>query len=1425
MRRPPLPVIVVALAVAGAMAPAAASGLRAGVALVEITPPGETPGEIIGGFLPVPVRAVHDPLHARCLVLDDGSSRVAVVVCDLLGIHRAVSDAARARIARDVGIPPEAVLIAATHTHSATSALGDRLAAAAPLDAYQEAVVAKIGAAVATAAGGLVPAEIGWGAVEAPEHLSNRRWHMRPGTVPANPFGAVDMVQMNPPAGSTDLVEPAGPTDPTLSFLAVRRRGGGLLAVMATYGLHYVGGVGPGEISADYFAEFAAELARRTAGPDGTALVMLANGASGDVNNIDFTGTRPPRAPSEQMRLVAHDLAARVAAALPGVACSADARLGCRAREVEVGHRVPTAEQLAWARQTRAGAAPPPGKADLPWIYAERVLALADHPPRVAVPVQVLRLGPGVIGTMPCEVFAEIGLEFARRAAGRPAVLVSLAHGYFGYLPSARHHRLGGYETWLGTNRLDASSSAVLLDALVAMADELAREAPAPAAVRRSAELPDGLVMELAAAEPAVVDPVAITFDERGRPYVVEYRDYPTGPPGGGPPLSRIVRLDDADGDGVFESSTTFADGLAFAQGVLALRGGILVTASPDLVFLADDDGDGRADRREVVATGFRVGNPQLRAACPTLGIDNAVWITGGLSGGKVHRPGDPADTGVSIDRRDLRYDPLRGTLAAAAGFGQFGNTRDDVGRRFVASNRNPLVAVILPAAALERNALVDVGPGSADAAPSGADSRVFPIVATRSTALSHAGTHTSACGLTIFRGDLLGPDAVGDAFTCEPVGHLVTRRRLQRAGTAFASRRVEPDGRDFLAARETFFRPVFTATGPDGALWVVDMCRGSVEHPDYMPPGVAATVDHRAGDTAGRVWRIRDPARPIRPWEPPATAAAAVALLSDPNGWRRDTAQRLLVEGRFADAANELERFVATVDELPATVHALWALDGLGRLTPAQVARAAASSHAPVRETAARLAQEAVGWWGPGVDRGDLADTLATRLSADPDPAVRLEATLLAAGRDSPAATAALAAAALRGDLDGFTARAIASGARGRALELLHAIAGASSRLSPAPDREWLVDALAATAAGTPAEVDGLVALATDSGVRGAWFDVAVLGGLVRRVPLAGRADRRRFAGAVDRAAAVAADASAATGSRLAAIRCLAAAAGGEAAPAAAAADPAVVRECLGGLAARTQPAPIQQAALGALATSADPTALALVIDALPGLEPTVRAAVIGTVADRRDAAAGLLTAIEEGKVPAALVPLDRRAVLAKSADEGIRVAAARIWPPEGAGEAAARIGDLVALAAHGGDLGRGRDVFARHCAACHRAGGSGQAVGPDLAEAADRPLEKLVTDIVDPNRSVEPRYEAAVVVTVDGDVVDGVLVESSADTVVLARAGGERRAVPRSAIETLSATGRSLMPEGFGRTIPAVEFVDLIEFLRDGRPVPRVP
>ena len=455
--------------------------LRAGAATANLTPP--LGSDIIGGFLPFPATHVHDELLARCLVLDDGTTQLALVVCDLLGLHRSVGVEARKMIEAATGIPAANVMISGTHTHSAASALGttprgyfsDR-----ELDEYQRFVARRVADGVRNAANLLRPAQIAFGTAEAPEHVFNRRWIMRDGTVPVTPFGTkADTVKMNPPGGSKDLTEPAGPTDPTVSFIALREPNGRLISVFSSYSLHYVGGVGGGHISADYYGMYCEALKKLQAGAenDPPFVALMANGTSGDVNNINFRTPRPGQPPYAQMRFVAEDVANKVHAALAKVTWKDAAPLAARYRELDnIAWRKVEPELLAWAKDTEAKATGTIGKASLATVYAGRIQRLAQASPQTKAPVQVLRLGDICIGTTPTETFAETGLEFKKRSPFAQSFMVELANGYYGYMPPPRHFALGGYETWPGTNYLEQQASVKMMDALLELAKELREE-------------------------------------------------------------------------------------------------------------------------------------------------------------------------------------------------------------------------------------------------------------------------------------------------------------------------------------------------------------------------------------------------------------------------------------------------------------------------------------------------------------------------------------------------------------------------------------------------------------------------------------------------------------------------------------------------------------------------------------------------------------------------------------------------------------------------------------------------------------------------------------------------------------------------------------------------------------------------------------
>jgi neutral ceramidase len=448
--------------------------LLAGAATSNITPPlGEL---IVGGWTPIPAVHVHDELEARCLVLDDGDIRLAIVIADNLGIPRGVVDEARRLAQEHAGIPPERILIASTHTHSATGAYGpDRYDPSAPLDEYQGFLARRIADGIRRAVNNLEPARIGWGRGSLPEQVFNRRWFMKPGAHLDNPFGGTDRVRMNPPMGSPDLLEPAGPTDPEIAFLSVTSLEGRPIALLANYSLHYVGGVPNGHVSADYFGFFSRRMAHllQAERHDPPFVAMLSNGTSGDINNIDFRGGQKRLAAYGRIELVANQVAAEVFRTLQELEYQEWVPLRMVQQELTLETRRPSSDLLDWAQKTLSQSDDPAASHPRARIYADRIRRMRDLPPQIDIPLQALRIGGLAMTTIPFEVFVEIGLELKARSPFPATFVVSLANGAYGYLPTVRHHELGGYETWLGTNVVDVQAAPKIVEALLEMLTRL----------------------------------------------------------------------------------------------------------------------------------------------------------------------------------------------------------------------------------------------------------------------------------------------------------------------------------------------------------------------------------------------------------------------------------------------------------------------------------------------------------------------------------------------------------------------------------------------------------------------------------------------------------------------------------------------------------------------------------------------------------------------------------------------------------------------------------------------------------------------------------------------------------------------------------------------------------------------------------------
>jgi hypothetical protein len=420
-----------------------ATGIHAGAVAIDITPT-KLPISVNGGMTDRMIDKVSDRLHARCLVLDDGKVRIAIVVCDSCMIPREIMDEAKRRASKSTGIPVERILISATHTHSAPTAGG--VFQSEPDRDYLDYLTQRIALGIEKANANLVPAQVGWGVGRNPDQVFNRRWKMKAGSIGADPFGQLtDQVKMNPGHLNPGLLEPAGPVDPEIVVLSVQTRSGKPLALLANYGLHYVGG-NPG-LSADYFGAFAERLGVLL-GADERFVGILSNGASGDVNNLNFAAAAVKREPGEQIRLVADSVARTVAEVHKKIEHRSDVTLAMAETDIELGVRLPAEADVARAKEILDKAAQGQPLKTLPEIYARETVLMAKYPARVKVKLQAIRIGEMGIVSSPCETFAEIGLDLKKRSPLRPTCLIELANGYNGYMPTPAQHKLGGYETW-----------------------------------------------------------------------------------------------------------------------------------------------------------------------------------------------------------------------------------------------------------------------------------------------------------------------------------------------------------------------------------------------------------------------------------------------------------------------------------------------------------------------------------------------------------------------------------------------------------------------------------------------------------------------------------------------------------------------------------------------------------------------------------------------------------------------------------------------------------------------------------------------------------------------------------------------------------------------------------------------------------------
>ena len=442
---------------------------RAGAATSNITPDLGTP--LIGGFNPRGSVHIHDDLNVRCLVLDDGTTKLAFAIVDNVQFPREIHDGAKELIHEATGLPKDHILIAATHTHSAPSLRGPSYTVLGePWDDYQKFVVRRIADGVRRALNNLEPARIGWGVGNVPDHVFNRRWLLKDGQKVESPFGVKETAVMNPGRYVKQLLKPAGPVNSKVYFISVEATDGRPIALLGNYWLHYVGRTERGHISADYFGMFSERMKELLGRPGQNPpfVGMLCNGASADVNNNDYAnyGRQRRYAPYEKMREVAEDVAQEVLRVRKTIEHRNWAKLGAAQADVPLKRRRPSPELIARCRKVLANPQPASKDYARQATFARRALDAAEWPATTGAIAQTFRIGDLGIAALPFEIFTEIGFEIQERSPFKETIVIELANGGLGYLPSPRQHELGGYETWLTVNSVEKGASPKLVNKL-----------------------------------------------------------------------------------------------------------------------------------------------------------------------------------------------------------------------------------------------------------------------------------------------------------------------------------------------------------------------------------------------------------------------------------------------------------------------------------------------------------------------------------------------------------------------------------------------------------------------------------------------------------------------------------------------------------------------------------------------------------------------------------------------------------------------------------------------------------------------------------------------------------------------------------------------------------------------------------------------
>lgn len=951
----------------------------------------------------------------------------------------------------------------------------------------------------------------------------------------------------------------------------------------------------------------------------------------------------------------------------------------------------------------------------------------------------------------------------------------------------------------------------------------------APAQAASALQLRHGLVAELIAHEPDVIDPVCAAFDERGRMYVAEMRGYPNKGVGTGDVSSGTIRLlEDSNGDGKYDKSTIFAKGLRFPMGILPWRGGIIVAMAPDIIYLKDTSGDGIADEKKVLLTGFILPNIQQLVNTLNLDLDGRARIMVGGAGGTIICPEKP-EVKLELRGRACAFDPDKPWLVeAVTGGGQYGLARDAGGRWFTNTNSQVLRFLALEDKVVRRNPSLVPPPLTVDIHQEGSAIKLFRVSAFEPwrvertsrraasadskrfarTELVPGGYTTSGCSPAFLEGPAFSKELQGSVVTCDPANNLVHRDIIEPSGAGFTARRADADA-EILASKDNFFRPVHLGIGPDGGLVLCDFYREAIETPLSLPEDILKRLRLET-QGRGRVWRIRDANHKPKVEPAPSSVPGLVAWLSDSNPWRRNTAQRLLIERNDPSAPGAIKAGLKSDIYWPGWIHGLWTLERLGALDSALIRAGLDHARAEVREQAAVLA-------GHSEERARAMAPELALVATDPSPRVRLQA-LASMGSGGRAAADIIAAALERDATDpwiSLAALSLATSDHGAILESWVKLVGGKAPGNATRDAINRLSVLA----GDGTVTDRTSFLVSWSRLPESW-QAPALAGLAKGMRRAGNslADLEKSKNPMAKTA-------------LAMVKARLDAAGKkslddkvpladrvESLGLSMLSSEEPTTEALETWLSGRSPVELQVAAVQGLASrGTKPGTLAKVVESLKGLSAAGRREAELFLAGSAAGRDALLAALDSGSVSPGLLEGVTRQRMARHATERKKTdLAGRLT--SGSASRAKVLESYKASSAPEtpSDPDKGRAVFRKNCATCHRLENTGHVVGPDLLAALKgKDKATLLVAILDPNREIDSRYVNQVVTLRSGRTTTGLTAVETAGSLTLKRAEGVEEVLLRGQIDSIEATGQSLMPEGLEKEIPPASMADLLAYL----------